>query len=226
MRFRKKGWVLNSSIWRAVLSLFYPPVIIRGKNGKNSENPVGSNKSEKRKPKSAVYRSFWASVVYFHLRLISTKSHKREMTRNQVDGNVSWVRIPPLPPAASCRSQVTHLTLWGVFSFAPAPERGSILSTLPTRLSLDAVCIWTLFLFSVGSPAPTTSIYSITVRVWTAPECHLRSRLFLYSFVLCSHFYWAFFQHIPSSRWTGYAWDGFSVRLAAYSRRKSFIEVF
>ena len=83
MRFRKKGWVLNSSIWRAVLSLFYPPVIIRGKNGKNSENPVGSNKSEKRKPKSAVYRSFWASVVYFHLRLISTKSHKREMTRNR-----------------------------------------------------------------------------------------------------------------------------------------------
>ena len=74
--------MLNSSIWRAVLSLFYPPVIIRGKNGKNSENPVGSNKSEKRKPKSAVYRSFWASVVYFHLRLISTKSHKREMTQN------------------------------------------------------------------------------------------------------------------------------------------------
>lgn len=75
--------MLNSSIWRAVLSLFYPPVIIGGKNGKNSENPVGSNKSEKRKPKSAVYRSFWASVVYFHLRLISTKSHKREMTRNR-----------------------------------------------------------------------------------------------------------------------------------------------
>ena len=98
MRFRKKGWVLNSSIWRAVLSLFYPPVIIRGKNGKNSENPVGSNKSEKRKPKSAVYRSFWASVVYFHLRLISTKSHKREMTRNQVVRKGTWVRIPPAPP--------------------------------------------------------------------------------------------------------------------------------
>lgn len=78
--------MLNSSIWRAVLSLFYPPVIIGGKNGKNSENPVGSNKSEKRKPKSAVYRSFWASVVYFHLRLISTKSHKREMTRNRLAG--------------------------------------------------------------------------------------------------------------------------------------------
>ena len=90
--------MLNSSIWRAVLSLFYPPVIIRGKNGKNSENPVGSNKSEKRKPKSAVYRSFWASVVYFHLRLISTKSHKREMTRNQVVRKGTWVRIPPLPP--------------------------------------------------------------------------------------------------------------------------------
>ena len=45
---------------------------------------MGSNKNEKRKPKSAVYRSFWASVVYFHLRLISTKNHKGEMTRNQV----------------------------------------------------------------------------------------------------------------------------------------------
>jgi len=47
---------------------------------------VGSNKNEKRKPKSAVYRSFWASVVYFHLRLISTKNHKGEMTRNQLTG--------------------------------------------------------------------------------------------------------------------------------------------
>ena len=93
--------MLNSSIWRAVLSLFYPPVIIRGKNGKNSENPVGSNKSEKRKPKSAVYRSFWASVVYFHLRLISTKSHKREMTRNQFGSNATWVRIPPSAPKAA-----------------------------------------------------------------------------------------------------------------------------
>ena len=45
---------------------------------------MGSNKNEKRKPKSAVYRSFWASVVYFHLRLISTKNHKGEMTRNAV----------------------------------------------------------------------------------------------------------------------------------------------
>ena len=47
---------------------------------------MGSNKNEKRKPKSAVYRSFWASVVYFHLRLISTKSHKGEMTRKAVAG--------------------------------------------------------------------------------------------------------------------------------------------
>ena len=59
---------------------------------------MGSNKSEKRKPKSAVYRSFWASVVYFHLRLISTKSHKREMTRNQFVGNHTRVRIPPAAP--------------------------------------------------------------------------------------------------------------------------------
>ena len=93
--------MLNSSIWRAVLSLFYPPVIIRGKNGKNSESPVGSNKNEKRKPKSAVYRSFWASVVYFHLRLISTKNHKGEMTRNQFGSNPTRVRIPPSPPEKS-----------------------------------------------------------------------------------------------------------------------------
>ena len=88
-------------IWRAVLSLFYPPVIIRGKNGKNSESPVGSNKSEKRKPKSAVYRSFWASVVYFHLRLISTRRHEWEMTRNQFGSNPTRVRIPPSPPEKS-----------------------------------------------------------------------------------------------------------------------------
>ena len=93
--------MLNSSIWRAVLSLFYPPVIIQGKNGKNSESPVGSNKSEKRKPKSAVYRSILASVVYFHIRLISTRRHKREMTRNQFDSNVTWVRIPPSAPRAA-----------------------------------------------------------------------------------------------------------------------------
>ena len=59
---------------------------------------MGSNKNEKRKPKSAVYRSFWASVVYFHLRLISTKSHKGEMTRNQFGSNPTRVRIPPAAP--------------------------------------------------------------------------------------------------------------------------------
>ena len=90
------GWI--PSVWRAVLSLFYPPVIIWGKNGKNSENPVGSNKSEKRKPKSAVYRRILASVVYFHLRIISAKNHKRKMTRNQLYLTVPWVRIPPAPP--------------------------------------------------------------------------------------------------------------------------------
>ena len=62
-------------------------VIIWGKNGKNSENPVGSNKSEKRKPKSAVYRRILASVVYFHLRIISAKNHKRKMTRNRLIGD-------------------------------------------------------------------------------------------------------------------------------------------
>lgn len=60
---------------------------------------MGSNKNEKRKPKSAVYRSFWASVVYFHLRLISTKNHKGEMTRNPVGAaRCAGVRIPPSPP--------------------------------------------------------------------------------------------------------------------------------
>lgn len=99
LRFREMVWVWIPPIWRAVLSLFYPPVIVRGKNGKNSENPVGSNKSEKRKPKSAVYRSFWASVVYFHLRLISTKSHKGEMTRNAIGRETgARVRLPDAPP--------------------------------------------------------------------------------------------------------------------------------
>ena len=93
------GWI--PSVWRAVLSLFYPPVIIWGKNGKNSENPVGSNKSEKRKPKSAVYRRILASVVYFHLRIISAKNHKRKMTRNQFGSNPTRVRIPPAAPRRS-----------------------------------------------------------------------------------------------------------------------------
>lgn len=95
---RRMNLFASSLAYIKEISLFYPPVIIGGKNGKNSENPVGSNKSEKRKPKSAVYRSFWASVVYFHLRLISTKSHKREMTRNQFEGNLTRVRIPPAAP--------------------------------------------------------------------------------------------------------------------------------
>ena len=112
LRFRKKGWVLNSSIWRAVLSLFYPPVIIGGKNGKNSENPVGSNKSEKRKPKSAVYRSFWASVVYFHLRLISTKSHKREMTRNHVSTLEVQTAEKPVTMRVCGQVQIVN---WGLF---------------------------------------------------------------------------------------------------------------
>lgn len=90
-----------TSIWRAVLSLFYPPVIIRGKNGKNSETSVGSNKSEKRKPKSAVCHRILASVVYFHLRLISTKRNEWEMTRNQFGSNATWVRIPPSAPKAT-----------------------------------------------------------------------------------------------------------------------------
>ena len=83
---------------------------------------MGSNKNEKRKPKSAVYRSFWASVVYFHLRLISTKSHKGEMTRNQFAGNRTWVRIPPSPPRRSKRYIVC------------------------SRLSLDACRVQALFL--------------------------------------------------------------------------------
>ena len=108
LHFREMVWVWIPPIWRPVLSLFYPPVIIRGKNGKNSESPVGSNKNEKRKPKSAVYRSFWASVVYFHLRLISTKNHKGEMTRNQVVRKGTWVRIPPLPPQIPWASMVSR----------------------------------------------------------------------------------------------------------------------
>ena len=103
------GWI--PSVWRAVLSLFYPPVIIWGKNGKNSENPVGSNKSEKRKPKSAVYRRILASVVYFHLRIISAKNHKRKMTRNQVVRKGTWVRIPPAPPKSLGNAMFPRLFL-------------------------------------------------------------------------------------------------------------------
>ena len=112
LRFREMVWVWIPPIWRAVLSLFYPPVIVRGKNGKNSENPVGSNKSEKRKPKSAVYRSFWASVVYFHLRLISTKSHKGEMTRNHVSTLEVQTAEKPVTMRVCGQVQIVN---WGLF---------------------------------------------------------------------------------------------------------------
>ena len=45
------------------------------------------------------------------------------------------VRIPPGGPAASCRFQVAHLTLWGVFSFAPAPEQVLFCSVNPVETS-------------------------------------------------------------------------------------------
>lgn len=119
------GWI--PSVWRAVLSLFYPPVIIWGKNGKNSENPVGSNKIEKRKPKSAVYRRILASVVYFHLRIISAKNHKRKMTRNAVVRKGTWVRIPPLPP-----SKPWKLYVFEAFSFVRAASiLGEIIQMVP-----------------------------------------------------------------------------------------------
>ena len=125
LHFREMVWVWIPPIWRPVLSLFYPPVIIRGKNGKNSESPVGSNKNEKRKPKSAVYRSFWASVVYFHLRLISTKNHKGEMTRNRVVRKGTWVRIPPSPPTTIPRKSRVYAGFLMPFSwwFCPAENR-------------------------------------------------------------------------------------------------------
>ena len=129
--------MLNSSIWRAVLSLFYPPVIIQGKNGKNSESPVGSNKSEKRKPKSAVYRSILASVVYFHIRLISTRRHKREMTRNAVYRKVPRVRIPNSPPDRGKR------LLASVFLY-PVSSR----SSSPVGNSDKSAALWNSPLFS------------------------------------------------------------------------------
>ena len=122
------GWI--PSVWRAVLSLFYPPVIIWGKNGKNSENPVGSNKSEKRKPKSAVYRRILASVVYFHLRIISAKNHKRKMTRNQFGSNPTRVRIPPAAPARRKR----HIACDELFHFiTKLIARSFCCSPLPNR---------------------------------------------------------------------------------------------
>ena len=35
-------------------------------------------------------------------------------------GDTVPVRVRPPAPAASCRSQAAHLTLWGAFSFLPA----------------------------------------------------------------------------------------------------------
>ena len=80
---------------------------------------MGSNKNEKRKPKSAVYRSFWASVVYFHLRLISTKSHKREMTRNHV--STVEVQTAEKPVTMRVCGQVQTVN-WGLFYPVVLPD--------------------------------------------------------------------------------------------------------
>lgn len=77
---------------------------------------MGSNKSEKRKPKSAVYRRILASVVYFHLRIISAKNHKRKMTRNAVSRKGPRVRIPDSPPSRSKQYTVCS----GFFCLSPS----------------------------------------------------------------------------------------------------------
>lgn len=111
---------------------------------------MGSNKSEKRKPKSAVYRSFWASVVYFHLRLISTKSHKGEMTRNRVGGKTSRGFESHL-----LRHPKNHPNGWFFFCFLP-----HFSSHLPLKY-----CISKIFstLYFVWQMFPETQIVSYFV---------------------------------------------------------------
>lgn len=128
-------------IWRPVLSLFYPPVIIRGKNGKNSESPVGSNKNEKRKPKSAVYRSFWASVVYFHLRLISTKNHKGEMTRNAVGREFPGARVQISSSPPPYRSKVRFAPILFFLHYSLLSAISHLLVKLPLSGNSSPVSI-------------------------------------------------------------------------------------
>ena len=45
---------------------------------------------------------------------------RQEMGLNQLRTKRSGVRVPPGAPAASCRSQVANLTLWGSRFFLPA----------------------------------------------------------------------------------------------------------
>ena len=66
-------------------------------------------------------------------------------------------------PAASCCTQVAHLTLWGVFSFAPAPKRVSILSMLPTS---ERVMLVPIFYFIKNqSPAPLFLLFRKKARL-------------------------------------------------------------
>ena len=90
---------------------------------------MGSNKNEKRKPKSAVYRSFWASVVYFHLRLISTKNHKGEMTRNRVGGNT-----PRGFESHLLRQNNSHPFGWLLFFCSEGGIRKAALRRVPVAL--------------------------------------------------------------------------------------------
>ncbi len=53
------------------------------------------------------------------------------------------VRIPSSAPAAGCRTQVAHLTWWGVFSFAHAPKRASFCGHFPPGGAWSQFTLWT-----------------------------------------------------------------------------------
>ena len=55
-------------------------------------------------------------------------------------GDTVPVRVRPPAPAASCRSQAAHLTLWGAFSFLPAfPIGGYSASLTPAEQAVSHV---------------------------------------------------------------------------------------
>ena len=88
-------------IWRPVLSLFYPPVIIRGKNGKNSESLWVQIKQKTEAkirsiPQLLGFRCVLPSSLNFHQKSQGGNDSK------SIGSNATWFESTSAPKTAPC----------------------------------------------------------------------------------------------------------------------------